>query len=135
LIFELGLTTNAKLLAGIGGAVAITLVLIYVPPLASLFALERLPRVEWLLIAAFAPAVLLLEETRKTLLRLYKSDIPWDSERYPVAMRHLGPEVREKAIEIANALLEEGDMEGKAIRIAIAKAKEWCRRRAFSLQS
>jgi uncharacterized protein YdaT len=33
--------------------------------------------------------------------------------------------VREKAIDIANALLREGMDEGKAIRIAIAKAKEW----------
>jgi uncharacterized protein YdaT len=31
------------------------------------------------------------------------------------------------AIEIANALLEEGMDEGKAIRIAIAKVKEWGR--------
>ena len=36
--------------------------------------------------------------------------------------------VRRKAIEIANALLEEGYDEGKAIRIAIAKAKEWAAR-------
>ncbi|MGZ5643514.1 MAG: hypothetical protein ACXWHZ_18325 [Usitatibacter sp.] len=40
-------------------------------------------------------------------------------------MRHLSPEVRGKAIEIANALLEEGHPEGQAIRIAIAKAKQW----------
>jgi len=40
-------------------------------------------------------------------------------------MRNLPLEVRLTAIEIANALLEEGDEEGKAIRIAIAKAKEW----------
>jgi len=40
-------------------------------------------------------------------------------------MRNLPPEVRQKAIEIANALLEEGYDEGKAIRIAIAKAKQW----------
>jgi uncharacterized protein YdaT len=44
-------------------------------------------------------------------------------------MKHLSPLVREKAIEIANALLEEGMDEGKAIRIAIAKAKEWAERR------
>jgi uncharacterized protein YdaT len=35
--------------------------------------------------------------------------------------------VRCKAIEIANALLEEG----MAIRIAIAKAKEWAERRGL----
>ncbi|MDA8094331.1 MAG: hypothetical protein M0T84_10550 [Betaproteobacteria bacterium] len=33
----------------------------------------------------------------------------------------LAPLVREKAMEIANALLAEGADEGKAIRIAIAK--------------
>ena len=40
-------------------------------------------------------------------------------------MRNLPLKVRLKAIEIANALLEEGYDEGKAIRIAIAKAKDW----------
>lgn len=40
-------------------------------------------------------------------------------------MGHLSPAVRHKAVEIANAVLaQEGD-EGKAIRIGIAKAKEW----------
>lgn len=43
-------------------------------------------------------------------------------------MRHLPESVREKAIEIANALLEEGMEEGKAIRIAIAKAKQWAQK-------
>jgi uncharacterized protein YdaT len=42
-------------------------------------------------------------------------------------MAHLPDLVREKAIDIANALLEEGMDEGKTIRIAIAKAKEWAR--------
>jgi uncharacterized protein YdaT len=46
-------------------------------------------------------------------------------------MSHLPALVREKAIEIANALLEEGMDEGKAIRIAIAKAKEWAARRGL----
>jgi uncharacterized protein YdaT len=43
-------------------------------------------------------------------------------------MRRLAPWVREKAIEIANALLDEGMDVGKAIRIAIAKAKAWAAR-------
>jgi uncharacterized protein YdaT len=47
-------------------------------------------------------------------------------------MRKLPSEVRLKAIEIANALLEEGYDEGKAIRIAIAKAKEWAEGRGRS---
>lgn len=46
-------------------------------------------------------------------------------------MEHLPPQVRRKAIEIANALLEEGQDEGTAIRIAIAKAKEWAQRRGL----
>ena len=49
--------------------------------------------------------------------------MPWDETYYPRSMRNLPPEVRLKAVEIANALLEEGYDEGKAIRIAIAKAK------------
>lgn len=57
--------------------------------------------------------------------------MPWDETYYPRSMRNLPPEVRLKAIEIANALLEEGYDEGKAIRIAIAKAKEWAERREF----
>lgn len=36
--------------------------------------------------------------------------------------------MRAKAIEIANALLEEGYEEGRAIRIAIAQAKRWAER-------
>jgi uncharacterized protein YdaT len=54
--------------------------------------------------------------------------MPWDEHRFPAAMRRLPERVRWKAIEIANALLEEGYDEGMAIRIAIAKAKEWAAR-------
>ena len=43
-------------------------------------------------------------------------------------MLNLPERVRDEAIKIANALLEEGMDEGKAIRIAIAKAKEWAER-------
>jgi uncharacterized protein YdaT len=56
--------------------------------------------------------------------------MPWTSFRYPPAMAHLTPLVRLKAIEIANALLAEGYDDGKAIRIGIAKAKEWARNRS-----
>jgi hypothetical protein len=54
--------------------------------------------------------------------------MPWSEAYYPRSMRNLPLEVRLKAIEIANALLEEGYDEGKAIRIGIAKAKEWAER-------
>ena len=40
-------------------------------------------------------------------------------------MRNLADGARRKAIAIANALLEEGYEEGRAIRIAIAQAKRW----------
>jgi uncharacterized protein YdaT len=40
-------------------------------------------------------------------------------------MRHLPPELRRKAIEIANALLRERMDEAQAIRIATAKARAW----------
>jgi uncharacterized protein YdaT len=53
--------------------------------------------------------------------------MPWDDDFFPTSMRHLSVEARRKAVEIANALLAEGMDEGKAIRIAIAKAKEWAR--------
>ena len=51
--------------------------------------------------------------------------MPWNDGRYPVSMKNLPPRVRRKAIEIANALLEAGRPEGQAIRIGIAKAKQW----------
>jgi uncharacterized protein YdaT len=55
--------------------------------------------------------------------------MPWTDARYPAAMKRLPPRVRAKAIEIANALLEEGCDEGMAIRVAIARAKAWVARR------
>lgn len=57
--------------------------------------------------------------------------MPWTAQRYPSSMKNLPPMVREKAIEIANALLEEGHPEGRAIRIAIARAREWAERRGL----
>jgi uncharacterized protein YdaT len=49
-------------------------------------------------------------------------------------MEALPERVREKAIEIANALLEEGMDDGRAIRIAIAKAKQWAARHPLELR-
>jgi uncharacterized protein YdaT len=51
--------------------------------------------------------------------------MPWRKNDYPVSMKNLQPRVREKAVEIANALLKDGYEEGRAIAIATAKAKEW----------
>jgi uncharacterized protein YdaT len=59
--------------------------------------------------------------------------MPWSEGRYPPSMIHLAPLVREKAIEIANALLGEGMEEGMAIRVAIAKAKQLAGRRGLDV--
>jgi uncharacterized protein YdaT len=58
--------------------------------------------------------------------------MPWSVDRPPAAMVHLPPQVRPKAVEIANALLERGSDEGRAIRIAIAAARRWARRRGLA---
>jgi len=51
--------------------------------------------------------------------------MPWNENYFPRSMVNLPPVVRDKAIEIANALLAEGYTEGRAIRIAIEQAKRW----------
>ena len=51
--------------------------------------------------------------------------MPWTQDRFPPAMRRLPPDVRLKAIEIANAMLAEGYDDGRAIRMAIAAARKW----------
>lgn len=51
--------------------------------------------------------------------------MPWSKNDYPASMKNLDPKVREKAIEIANALLDGRNDEGKAIAIGIDKAREY----------
>jgi uncharacterized protein YdaT len=56
--------------------------------------------------------------------------MPWTKQNYPDSMKNLRAEVRYKAIDIANALLEEENYaEQRAISIGIAKAKEWAENR------
>lgn len=55
--------------------------------------------------------------------------MPWTSKDYPDSLKNFTPEVRNKAVEIANALLEEGHDEGSAIAIATERAKEWAENR------
>ncbi|MFF2286746.1 DUF2188 domain-containing protein [Peribacillus butanolivorans] len=47
----------------------------------------------------------------------------WDKNDYPDSIKNLNKDVREKAIEIASALLDEGYKDDKAIPIAIDRAK------------
>ncbi|MBE9168225.1 DUF2188 domain-containing protein [Pleurocapsales cyanobacterium LEGE 06147] len=55
--------------------------------------------------------------------------MPWTYDDYPTSMKNLTAEVRRKAIDIANALLDDGYEEGRAIAIATAQAKKWAKRR------
>lgn len=55
--------------------------------------------------------------------------MPWTKDDFPPSMKNLTKPVRDKAIEIANALLEDGREEGSAIAIATSKAEEWAENR------
>ena len=52
-------------------------------------------------------------------------DMPWNEKDYPESFKNFDPPLRKKAIEIANALLEEGYEEGRAIPIATSQAEKW----------
>lgn len=66
-IWQLGFATNRMLLAGIAAELALLALLIYVPPLRTIFGLARLAPAHWFLLLTFGPVLLLLEECRKTL--------------------------------------------------------------------
>lgn len=68
-IWRLGFGTNRMLLAGIAAELAVLMLLIYVPALQTAFGLAPLSPTHWLLLLAFAPGLLLIEEGRKALKR------------------------------------------------------------------
>ncbi|HAQ4375804.1 DUF2188 domain-containing protein [Enterococcus sp. GC37] len=51
--------------------------------------------------------------------------MPWNMKDFPASMKNLDKLTRKKAIDIANALLDEGYPDNRAIPIAIDQAKEW----------
>lgn len=54
--------------------------------------------------------------------------MPWSKKNYPNAMKNLSDKIRNKAIQIANAILKLRKLdEGSAIAIGISKAKEYFR--------
>ena len=55
--------------------------------------------------------------------------MPWTKQNYPPSLKNFMAPVRNKAVDIANALLDEGYEEGRAISIATAKAEEWAENR------
>ncbi|WP_040212630.1 DUF2188 domain-containing protein [Clostridium polynesiense] len=56
--------------------------------------------------------------------------MPWNKNDYPSSMKNLPEDQREKAIEIANALLSDGYEDGRAIPIAISTSESWAKNRA-----
>lgn len=50
--------------------------------------------------------------------------MPWTKNDYPDSYKNLEADVRNKAIEIANALLREGYEDGRAISIGLSQARE-----------
>lgn len=62
--------------------------------------------------------------------------MPWDKKNFPRSMKNFTPEVRNKAIEIANALLYEGQMpEGIIIATSISRAKDWAANREIEIRA
>lgn len=59
----------------------------------------------------------------------------WTKKDFPDSMKNLNEDVRNKAIEIANRLLEDDYEEGRAISIAISQAKEWHENRGGSISA
>lgn len=51
--------------------------------------------------------------------------MPWNMQDYPSSLKNLNKTTRKKAIDIANAMIEEGYDEDRAIPIATEQAKEW----------
>lgn len=51
--------------------------------------------------------------------------MPWDMGDYPSSLKYLDNIVRKKAIEIGNAMINEGYEEDRAIPIATEQAKAW----------
>ncbi len=61
--------------------------------------------------------------------------MPWTREDYPSSMKNLPDKQRDKAIEVANALLSDGYDEERAIPIAISTSEKWADNRAAVLSS
>ncbi|QJW92237.1 DUF2188 domain-containing protein [Spirosoma taeanense] len=52
----------------------------------------------------------------------------WTTTHFPAAMRSLNPSTRAKAIEIANHLLEQGQLDKQRIvAISVDEARRWAR--------
>lgn len=58
----------------------------------------------------------------------------YSNKNYPASMKNLMPEIREKAIEILNALIEKKEMDTNvAIPTSISRAKDWAANRGIDV--
>lgn len=56
--------------------------------------------------------------------------MPWYNGDYPPSYKNQPIKIREKAVEIANALLEEGTEEGIAIATGLKRAREFFKKKS-----
>jgi magnesium-transporting ATPase (P-type) len=68
-VFRSGLFRNRLVLIGVAAEIALLVGLILIPPLAHVFGLAPLAFEEWRILLLFPPAIILLEETRKWIVR------------------------------------------------------------------
>lgn len=61
--------------------------------------------------------------------------MPWTKNSYPDSMKNLKAPIQNKAIEIANKMVQEGYEEGRAISIAISQSKVWYESRGGKVSS
>lgn len=55
--------------------------------------------------------------------------MPWYNGDYPPSYKNQPPKIRQKAVEVANALLEEGAEEGVAIATGLKRAREFFKKK------
>jgi len=60
--------------------------------------------------------------------------MPFTRKDYPNSLTYFMAPVRNKAIDIANALLADGNDESKAIAIATAQAEKWAENRNIKIR-
>ncbi len=68
-VFRVGLFSNRWVLWGVAFEMALTLALLYFPPMAAFFGMYPLDLEEWAIVALFGPAVFLADEARKWIAR------------------------------------------------------------------
>lgn len=61
--------------------------------------------------------------------------MPWHNGDYPPSYKNQPFKVREKAVEIANALLQDGEKEGIAIATGLKQARELLENHAEKTQN